>query len=83
MANGSNDIWAICEGVSYPKLAWQFTTGDTNNDKNVDFTDFALLANKWMQADSNLYCGGTDLTGDGLVDMFDIAVFVENWLTDL
>jgi hypothetical protein len=22
-ANGPNDIWAICEGVSFPKLAWQ------------------------------------------------------------
>jgi hypothetical protein len=82
-ANGPNDVWAICEGVSYPKLAWQFTAGDSDNDKDVDFTDFAPLANKWMQADSNLYCGGTDLTGDGLVDMLDIAVFADDWLVGL
>jgi hypothetical protein len=82
-ANGPNDIWAICEGVSYPKLAWQFVVGDSDNDKDIDFIDFAFMGNKWMQADSNLYCGGTDLTGDGIVDMLDIAVFAENWLTDL
>ena len=78
--NGPNDIWAICEGVSYPKLAWQFIAGDSDNDKDVDFTDFALMGNKWMQADSNLYCGGTDLTGDGWVDLEDFTVFADNWL---
>jgi hypothetical protein len=35
---------------------------------------------KWLQADSPLYCGGTDLTGDGLVDLDDLDAFVENWL---
>ncbi|MGD0077294.1 MAG: GLUG motif-containing protein [Sedimentisphaerales bacterium] len=82
-ANGPNDVWAICEGVSYPKLAWQFIVGDSDNDKDVDFSDFAELANKWMQADSTLYCGGTDLTGDGLVDLNDLAAFVQNWLEGL
>jgi hypothetical protein len=23
-ANGTEDIWDICEGIDYPKLAWQF-----------------------------------------------------------
>jgi The GLUG motif len=82
-ANGTNDVWAICEGVSYPKLAWQFVVGDSDNDKNVDFTDFALLAGKWMQSDSNLYCGGKDLNGDGLVNLNDLTVFAENWLQGL
>jgi len=34
-----------------------------------------------MQADSNLYCGGNDLTGDGFVNWNDLAAFVENWLS--
>jgi len=79
-ANGPNDIWAICEDASYPKLAWQFIAGDLDNDKDVDFTDFAMMGNKWMQVDSNLYCGGSDLTGDGLVDWDDLAALAENWL---
>jgi hypothetical protein len=82
-ANGPNDVWAICEGVSYPKLAWQYVVGDSDSDKDVDFIDFAPFANKWMQADSTLYCGGIDLTGDGFVDLNDLAAFVENWLVGL
>ena len=82
-ANGPNDIWAICEGVSYPKLSWQFIVGDSDNDKDVDFVDFAAMGLKWQQADSTLYCGGTDLAGDGLVDLADLAVFVEHWLQGL
>ncbi len=78
--NGPNDIWAICEGVSYPKLAWQFVPGDSDNNKDVNFIDFAAFGNKWMQADSNLYCGGIDLTGDGWVDLADLAAFANNWL---
>jgi hypothetical protein len=82
-ANGPNDVWAICEGVSYPKLAWQYVVGDSDSDKDVDFIDFAPFANKWMQADPTLYCGGIDLTGDGFVDLNDLAAFVENWLVGL
>jgi len=82
-ANGTDDIWAICEGASYPKLAWQFVPGDSDNDKDVDFEDFAMMGNKWRQADSNLYCGGTDLTGDEWVDLDDLAAFAGNWLHGL
>jgi len=78
--NGPNDIWAICGGVSYPKLNWQFVLGDSDNDKDVDFLDFGRLSLKWQQADANLYCGGTDLTGDGVVNMLDFATFADNWL---
>ncbi len=53
------------ECVDYPKLAWQFIPGDSDNDKDVDFVDFARMGLKWLRADSNLYCGGMDLTDDG------------------
>lgn len=78
--NGPNDIWAICEGGSYPKLNWQFLPGDSDNDKDVDFVDFARMGLKWRQADSSLYCGGTDLTGDGRVDLGDLAIMCDHWL---
>jgi len=80
--NGTNDIWAICEDVNYPKLSWQYIVGDSDNDKVVDFIDFAPFGNKWMQADASLYCGGNDLTGDGFVDLEDLSAFVENWLRE-
>jgi hypothetical protein len=78
--NGPNDVWAICEGVSYPKLAWEYIIGDSDNNKTVDFVDFALIGDKWMEEDTNLYCGGTDLTGDGIVDFDDLDLFAQNWL---
>lgn len=81
--NGTNDIWAICEDVNYPKLAWQYVVDDSDSDKDVDFIDFAPFGNKWMQADSTLYCGGQDLTGDGFVDLEDLDAFVQNWLLGL
>jgi len=73
-------VWSICEGVSYPKLIQLFIAGDFDNDIDVDFTDFALMGQKWRQADSTLYCGGTDLTGDEWVDLDDLDALLENWL---
>ncbi|MDD5327030.1 MAG: GLUG motif-containing protein [Phycisphaerae bacterium] len=79
-ANGTEDFWAICETITYPKLTWQFTVGDSDNDKDIDFADFAAMALKWLLPDSNLYCGGTDLTGDGWVDINDLEILTGNWL---
>jgi hypothetical protein len=73
-ANGTDDIWAICEGISPPKLARQFIRGDCDNDKDVDFADFARMAMKWQQTEPNLYCGGTDLNGDGIVNTVDLSI---------
>ncbi|MGB8226826.1 MAG: GLUG motif-containing protein, partial [Sedimentisphaerales bacterium] len=79
-ANGTDDIWAICEDVNYPKLARQFVPGDSDNDKDVDLVDFARLGLKWRQANTNLYCGGMDLTGDGWVNWKDILIMSDHWL---
>jgi hypothetical protein len=81
--NGTEDIWAVCEDASYPKLAWQFIPGDFDNDKKVDFADFARIGAKWGQIDSTLYCGGTDLDSSGTVDMQDIEIFAANWLAGI
>jgi hypothetical protein len=82
--NGPNDIWAICEGVSYPKLAWQFIPGDFDNNRKVDFADFALMGLKWQQTDSMFYyCGGADLDSSGTVDIADLAIMCEYWLNGL
>ncbi len=79
--NGPNDIWAICEGVDYPRITWQFNIGDIDDDSDVDFADFAMLGTHWRQADASFWCGsGSDFTDDGQVGLDDLAVLTEKWL---
>ncbi len=81
--NGAEDIWSICEGLDYPKLASQFLMGDFDGDSRVDLADFAVFAERWLSGDSSfLWCRGADLTNDGNVDFSDLKEFVENWLAE-
>ena len=41
--NGIEEIWSICEGQDYPKLALQFLKGDFDGDRRVLFADFAVF----------------------------------------
>ena len=84
-ANGTDDIWTICNGGDYPRLTWQFVIGDFDGDNNVNFRDFAFLAALWLQADNSFWCGGdgTDLTNDGDVGYSDLKHFSENWLVGI
>jgi hypothetical protein len=80
-ANGTEDIWCICEGQDYPKLAWQSIPGDLNADYNVHLQDLAVLSIRWRSADSGLFwCRGADLTDDGFVGSADLLVLADNWL---
>ena len=80
--NGTEDFWCICEGVDYPRLTWEFVIGDFDGDYDTDFVDFSIFAARWLQTDSNFFCGdgGTDLTNDGKVDFNDLKKFADNWL---
>ena len=82
-ANGTKDIWSICEGMDYPKLTWQFIVGDFDSNYRVDFVDFAVFAERWLSSDSNFFwCRGDDLTNEGIIDFNDLKEFLENWLAD-
>jgi The GLUG motif len=81
-ANGTDDIWDICEGTNSPKFSWQIPpVGDFVCSDGVDLTDFAVLAETWGlssgQAGYNELC---DLIDDNTIYLDDLAVFVENWL---
>jgi hypothetical protein len=79
--NGTENIWAICDGVDYPHLAWEFVIGDFDADADTDFADFCILAEHWLAADGSFWCGqGSDVTNDGSVNWQDLMVFTENWL---
>ena len=84
-ANGTNDYWRMCvDGVDYPRLNWQSPVGDLACPDGVNFVDFAYFAGRWLESDcalSNNFCGGTDMDSSGTVDMQDLAMFAENWLS--
>lgn len=53
--------------------------GDLNDDRRIDFSDFAALAVYWQQSGCDT-CGGADLTGDADVNHLDLSVLAQRWL---
>jgi len=83
-ANGTEDIWSICEGTNYPRLAWQIPAGDFVCPDGITIEDFLFFIEHWRDDNcdiSNDYCDGTDLDFSGTVDEADLEILVGNWLT--
>jgi hypothetical protein len=84
--NGTEDIWDICEGTNYPKLAWSIPAGDFMCPDGVDMIDFAVLGDAWM-SDPNMgnWDARCDISepADEVIDGLDLGVFVGNWLEGL
>ena len=57
-----------------------FSPADINDDGKVNFSDYALLAHKWLDSVCD-DCGGADLTGDGRVTVEDLFDLSNDWLT--
>lgn len=57
--------------------------GDFDDDDDVDFKDFTILAAAWLsepgQPNWNADCD-ISMPSDKIIDEFDLAVFCENWL---
>jgi hypothetical protein len=54
-------------------------TADFDGDSDVDFFDYAILANSWLQSNP-LVDIAPPPAGDGIVDIQDLAVLCDNWL---
>jgi hypothetical protein len=83
-ANGTDDIWRLCEDlVHYPRLAWEFPSFDFVCPDGVDFFDYSIFTSHWGQGYCGLSnnCDGTDLDLLGTVDIYDLRILVDNWLT--
>ncbi len=77
-ANGTEDIWSICEGTDYPRLTWQIPAADWLCPDGVGMEDFSYLAQFWMIPE-----GGNnpaDLDKDNAVGISDLIIFCEQWL---
>jgi len=84
-ANGTDDIWDICEGMNYPRFLWQIPIADFLCPDGVDFADFSFFAGHWQEDNCGASndCEGTDLDQLGTVDTNDLGIFVDNWLAGL
>ena len=52
--------------------------GDSTLDKRIDGADLSLMAAKWLEPTGMGWLDG-DFTGDGAVDVFDLAVMASNY----
>ena len=81
--NGTEDIWDICEGTNYPKLAWSIPAGDFICPDGVNMLDFAILGDAWF-SDPNMgnWDPACDISepNDNIIDGSDLEVFGGNWL---
>jgi len=84
-ANGTEDIWDICEGTNYPKLVWQIPAADFLCPDGVDFVDYSFFSDRWQDTNCALAndCDGTDLDFSDVVDWADLKIFCDHWLYEI
>ena len=56
---------------------YKTVAGDLDDDRDVDFYDFVVVAGHWLGED---IVGGPDIDCDGNVNFRDVAGFAEGWL---
>ena len=58
---------------------WGYLQGDFNHDCKVDFSDYAIMAEKWLESTIWGEVSG-DTNGDFYVDSADLDMLAEQWL---
>jgi hypothetical protein len=81
--NGTNDIWRMCvDGIDYPHLSYEYSIhGDFACPDGLDLIDFSFLSGDWQIQGLEPY-EQPDLTGDGVINIDDVMIFVEHWLEE-
>jgi hypothetical protein len=85
-ANGTEDIWRVCEAANYPQLPWQIQPGDFVCPDGITADDFLFFTERWLDENcdtGNDYCRGADLDFSGAVDADDLTIFLDIWLASL
>jgi len=75
-ANGTEDIWAICEGTNYPRLVWQIPSADWVCPDGVGLEDFGHFGGYWGTGEA----GPVNLDGEEGIGFGDLMIFCEEWL---
>jgi hypothetical protein len=58
---------------------------DLDKSRDVGFTDFAILAQYWLESNCARPndCGDADLVRNNSIDIADLSLFAQNWLCEL
>jgi hypothetical protein len=82
--NGTEDIWRMCvDGISYPKLNWNYEKGDFACPDGVDYYDLAFFADYWLydyEEDGKIL--RWDFEHDNVIDMADLKWFIDSYWPD-
>ena len=71
-----NAVWSVCEQTNVPRLLWQIPAWDLSCPDGCGLEDYAVLARSWQQQDPEV-----NLAGEDLIDLEDMLVIGQNWLT--
>jgi hypothetical protein len=75
--------WGIDDVQITASIVPEQIPGDFVPDCNVDFDDFDILANQWLQTPGSPSADIAPEVPDGFVDEMDLAAFVDFWLFGL
>jgi hypothetical protein len=75
-------VWDICEGMNYPKLAWQQPVfGDLGCPDGVENMELSRMASAWLsQSGQPNWDPACDHDGNGRIAIGDFAVLAGIWL---
>jgi hypothetical protein len=85
--NCSVIFWDLNIDWDHPQYQLSFTqvkTRDFDDDGIVNFKDFVIFGSNWRRVDCQApdNCSGTDLDGDGNIDVNDLKLFTNFWLEE-
>ena len=61
-----------------------YEAADLDDDGEVNFIDFAILTNQWLQAPGNPSADIAPIgDSDGIVDFWDLGILVDQWLQSI
>lgn len=66
--------------IGYATTKFSPNQADIDEDWDVDLADFAILASQWQQTPDEPSADISPPSGDGWVDVSDLALLMENWL---
>ncbi|MBL7152948.1 MAG: hypothetical protein ISS79_04480 [Phycisphaerae bacterium] len=74
--NGTEDIWAICEGINYPRLVWGIPLADWVCPDGVGLEDFGHFGGYWGTVED----GPVNLDDEDGIGFGDLMILCEQWL---